>query len=396
MLLLRTACTLVFIFSILAQERASATESTIAMPIITVSGNRKVDRNVIVRLSGLEGKPDMPAEEIRSRLTTTGLFSDVLVQRNKHHVWIRLREKITWFVLPFFSADAVSTTFALAFGKSAILRENMTGAAEYQFGSGDHKIAAQLRDEVVAASPVMLQSGIDFESAFWRVYRGREVVQRTRNDIQGGSFGIGYRVSPYIIPSLINYFENHQFDDEAGLRSSGFQWSTKAEIKFTNFYLDEGLADGLFISAYVEATPPLSAFRFFKTGTSAQYSVINDAPLNWVVTGRAEFSPALPRYQLFQIGGADLRGFSIQQFRDRGFLVVQNDLSLLSLNLASLRLRPFLFGDWAFINDGPHEALGAGIRFYVRTVAISAFQVYAGYGFNPNGLNISVAVGEQF
>jgi hypothetical protein len=177
---------------------------------------------------------------------------------------------------------------------------------------------------------------------------------------------------------------------------SGFQWSHKVTLEHNEFYSIEGLGQGHVVQFYVETTNPLSDFTFYKTGAASKYSLLSRGDFDWIVRPSFDYSPTLPYYQLFTLGGQSLRGFATQQFRDHYDLAILNDIYLTNWRIWVLRPRLLLFADWAFIQGSGHSALGAGTQFGIQNLLLSAIQVFAGYGFNPNGAAVTVSIGQKF
>lgn len=116
--------------------------------------------------------------------------------------------------------------------------------------------------------------------------------------------------------------------------------------------------------------------------------------LNWIVRPKWEAGVGLPRYQLFELGGPKLRGYSFQTFRTDHYFAVQNDFVPVALRLGNaLTMRPFAFADWAYIDDGGRTGAGVGVRLFFRHVAVPALEISGGYGFRPAGFSIAAAVG---
>lgn len=371
------------------------TEAENAMPVVTVFGNASLQNDTVVRMSGLYQDPRLSAAELRKRLLTPGMFSRVQVFRDEKHVTIYLQEKTTWFVLPYFSKDSSATTYGLAFGKYTFFHRDASVVGRYQVGTGDHEASLLVRDETLFDTPWMVGASADYEDALHRVYSGRSVQTRTLNQMAGGSLQVGYKVTPYLSFALNNYIERHRFEELSGEYFKGVQWTHRFITDYSKFYVNEGLSEGFGGRAYFEHTNPAGTFHFWKAGLSGQAGLYKNGNLNLITRGRAEFSPSLPRYQLFELGGGKLRGYPAQEFRDRYYVSVQNDLLLTSLSVWQLRFRPLIYTDWAFVSSSGRTALGAGFQVFLKNVAVPAIQFFAGYGFNPNGFEMSASIGPQ-
>ncbi|MEW6058150.1 MAG: hypothetical protein AB1540_16205 [Bdellovibrionota bacterium] len=386
------AATVLFFFFSLGV--ASSDDTT--LPQIVITGNSTIREDVIVYMSGLSQNPDLSAEEVKKRLQTTNLFSRVEVSRTDSAVQIDLKQKLTWFAIPYFSKDASVSVYGLAFGKLAVGGQDMLVVGRGQTGSGNKQAALFFRQNWVKNTPWSVGASLDFEDSLKRIFNERKVVHHTRNQMHGGSIQLAYRFSPYFSLALNNYFEYHRFEQPTGEFDNGFQWSHRLTTEYNRFYVDEGLSDGYAGRAFFEHTNPASTFQFYKMGLHSAFSPFRRGNFNWIIRPRVEFSPSLPRYQLFELGGGRLRSFATQQFRDRHYVMAQNDFLLASFDFWVLKLRPLVYADWAYIQNQGRTGLGSGFQIYIRDVAIPAVQFFAGYGFNPNGFAASAAIGPQF
>lgn len=341
-------------------------------------------------------------EVIRKRLMNTGLLSEVVFQENKsgdesgNRLVVHVVEKGTFFALPFFSIDAESTLYGLTAGKAGFFGEHGNIVGRYQMGTNNREASFLVKDEAVAGSPWILGGSFDYEDAQHSVFKGRTVSRRYSNQYVGGSFQTGVRLSPGLLLGFNTYLERHRFEELHGAFTQGIQLSHRAFVEIGEYYVDEGLGDGAVVRPYVEISNPfVDDFQFQKTGFSSQISLLRRGNLNWIARPQGQIGFNLPRYQLFELGGATLRSFPKQQFRDRSYGAVQNDLLLAAWDLWMLKLRPMAFVDASWIEDSLRTGIGVGLHVYFRKVAIPAVQFFAGYGLNPDGLSISAAIGPQ-
>jgi hypothetical protein len=365
-------------------------------PPVQITGDSTLDPQVIERIAGLTSDPNLPEETIRSRLLDTNLFSAVDVSRSDDAVKIDLRQKITWFVVPYFSSDPGGTYYSLVAGKAILVHEDVFAYARYQVGTNDHEGEFGLRGRNILATPWDAGLDLAYQNAQSWVYTGRDITERLENRFHGGNLEIGYHLGLSWKVAFKNYVERHIFEAPGQGEQSGFQWSHRLSIEHNEFYSIEGLGHGHIISFYGETTSPLSDFTFYKIGASSKYSLISRGNFDWVIRPNLDYSPNLPYYQLFTLGGQTLRGFPSQMFRDRYDIAVLNDIYLCNWRLWVFRPRLLLFTDWAFIQGAGRTAVGGGAQFGIRNLLLSAIQVFAGYGFNPNGFATTVSIGEKF
>lgn len=363
---------------------------------IEVYHNRALDDESIIKMSGIDQDPTLSALEVKRRLQTSGLFSEIQVIRDDHSMRIVVKEKTNWFAVPYFSSGSGQTIFGLAAGKSSVLGQDGNMLARYQFGTGDHEGSVLLRDEYFMNTRFSLGVSFDYEDALHRIYQDRDIVQSTNNQYHGGSIQLGYHLNPYTNLSLNTYIEHHRFEEPIGNYVSGLQLSHRFSAELGNFYLNEGLTRGQAVKIYFETTDPVSDFDFRKYGVAGQLSAYLHGNFNWIVRPKMEAGTPLPRYQLFELGGFRLRSFPAEEFRDNAYVSIQNDVLLTSWDVWKLKVRPLAYADWAFVQASGRTGVGGGVQVYLREVAIPAVQVFAGYGFNPNGFSASASIGPQF
>lgn len=363
---------------------------------VEVQRNRVLNDEAIISLAGLNQDPTLSSVEVERRLMTCGLFSKVKVSRTARTVVIRVEEKTSWFALPYFSADSTSQVFGVLAAKAALMGSTGNIAGRYQFGRNDHRASFILRDEYFLDTSWIAGVSFDYEDAVHRIFSGREVTRTTRNYYVGPTFTLGYHVTAYLTLSLRNYWETHEFEDDRGRRFAGNQVSHRAVLDWGNFTVNEGLARGQEIRAYLESSNPASDFNFRKYGFASQVSAYLHGDLNWITRWRAEASTPPPYYQRFELGAEKLRGFPTEMFRDTAYFEVQNDVLLASWTIGKFRFRPLTYLDWAYVEGTGRTGIGAGLEVFARSVAVPALQLFAGYGFNPNGFSATIAVGPRF
>lgn len=362
---------------------------------VEVNRNHDLSDDAVIKLSGIEQDPTLSTVEVTRRLQTSGLFSRIQVHRTADAMTINVDEKTTWFILPYFSFDSSSKVVGVAAGKASIIGQNGNMAGRFQLGSGNHEASVLFRDEFFWNSLWIVGASADFENSLHHIYKDRVIVQNTSNKYHGTSLQLGYHLTPHVTIGLNNYIEAHRFELPEGTSEEGFQLSHRLLLDYGNFYVDEGLTSGNSVRGYMETTNLISAFHFQKLGVSGQLSAYRKNQFNWIVRPKIEGGSDLPYYQRFEIGGAKLRSFPSQIFRCSSYLLVQNDVLLFSIRVWKFKVRPLAYVDWAFIENSDRIGIGSGFQFYLNKVAVPAIQFFGGYGFNPNGYSLSVAIGPQ-
>jgi len=363
---------------------------------MNVFGNSVFDDEAVIQISGIRLNPELTPAQIKAHLQSTGYFEDVRVTQNANNLNVYVKEKITWFVIPYYSSDSASKVFGVGAGKVGLWGHNGFTAARFQLGQNDHEATLIINDDSFLNSPWGIGVSLDFENSNHLIFAQREVVDRFSNYFYGTSLNLTYHLAPDLILGVHSYLEQHRFQETDGYTSSGTQLSHRMMIDYGKVAIDEGLIHGSNSQTYFEITNPLSDFHFFKLGVTALTDLYSSGDFNWTIKPKVEMGSNMPRYSLFEIGGVKLRGFPCQYFRDHAYASIQNNFLFTSVNFWEFKLRPLLFADWAFIQNGNREAFGTGFSVYFKSVAVPTLQFFAGYGLNPNGFSISATVGPQF
>lgn len=362
---------------------------------LKIYGNHTYDDETIKKILGIDYAVPLSDTEMLRKLETTGYFSKVRIYHNDSATIVVVREKTPWFLLPYFTSDDDSKIYGLAGGLMGINGTQGMLVGRAQSGT-NHKAAALLfRDEFFLDSFWILGASIEYENAKHSTYRGREIFQRTENQATNFSQQLGYHLKPDLKIRFDSHIEHHKFEEQDQSTRTGMQWSHRILAEYGSYYLNEGLARGYLLKPYFEFTNFLSDFHFIQLGLSAQYSAYLKGNLNWIVRPRLEFGNSLPRYQQFELGGSNLRGFPAQSFRSQSYSSVQNDLLVTAWDLGNFKIRPMLYADWAYIQAGGRTSLGTGLQLYFKHIAVPAIQIYGGYGFHPNGFSFAAAIGPQ-
>ena len=359
-------------------------------------GNDVFDDEAVIQISGVRLDPQITPKQVEDHLQSTGYFENVHVTQAEQQLNIFVKEKITWFVIPYFSSDSESKIYGIGAGKAGLWGHNGFAAARFQLGHYDHEASLMINDNSFLNTPWIVGICLDYENAYHRIFENRVVVDRFYHHYYGININTSYHLAPDLIIGIHTYIEQHRFEENNGTTTSGFQLSHRLILDFGKVAIDEGLIHGSSSQTYFEIINPISNFHFFKYGITALTDVFSDGDLNWTIKPKIEIGSNMPRYSLFEVGGTSLRGFPSQYFRDHSYMSVQNNFLLTSLTISKFKLRPLLFVDWAYISDRNREALGAGFLVYFKNIAVPTLQFFAGYGLNPNGFSLSAAIGPQF
>lgn len=392
------AALLLFSIWLTAGSARAAGPSPASEPdVIVLYGNHIYDDDTILKEAGLGFEhPSYSDEEIRKRLLNTGFFSRVRVARSGARLRISVVEKTPQFILPYFSSSSDRKIFGVAAGLIGADEGASQLLARYQIGNGDHEASLYYFKDFVFDSMALVTGSINYESAQHDIYVGRDAPTSFANWAVNTTLGVGYHLSADLLAQFDTHVELHRFEDYNGRDTKGTQVSHRVFAEIGSAYEDEGLVSGQRIKPYFEFTNPASTFSFIQWGAFAQINLIRNGDFNWITRPRFEMGQDLPRYQLFEIGGPRLRGYSSQTFRSDHYSSLQNDFMLFSADVTQkFKLRPFAFADFAYVNDGGRPGVGLGLNLYFRHVSVPAIQVAAGYGFRPAGFSIAAAIGPQ-
>lgn len=362
---------------------------------LKIYGNHTYDDETIKSILGIDYDIPLSDSEMKQKLETTGYFSRIRITHSGPYTILVVREKTPWFILPYFSSDADSKIYGLAGGLMGINGTEGMIVGRAQTSTNNKAFGLLYRDDYFLDSFWILGASLDYENAKHSVYNGREIQQRTENHATNFSQQLGYHLRPDLLVRFDSHIESHRFEEVDKVFFDGMQWSHRMFTEYGSYYLNEGLARGYLIKPYFEFTNPLSDFKFFQLGISSQYSVYLKNNFNWITRPRFEYGNSLPRYQQFELGGANLRGFPAQSFRSQSYSAIQNDFLLTVWDIKSIKVRPILYADWAYIQNGGRTALGTGLQVYFKHIAVPAIQIYGGYGFHPNGFSFTAAIGPQ-
>jgi len=364
--------------------------------VINVYHNRSLDDDVIIAISGLEQDPLMSAVEVKRRLETTGLFSLVVVKKQNNRIDIIVDEKTTWMVIPYLYSESSSTVYGVAGGKLSTNGQHNKVIGRYQQGKDSKESALLYRDEYFRSSLWSVGISYDFEDSFHKIFYSRSEFDKRSHSYKGVCPKVGYHFDPHLYLEANSCWERHRFENSDKNFSKGDQISHKVTGTWSNFYQREGLARGRSFELYLETSNWMSDYHFTKWGVSSDISLYLDKEFNWIIRPKIEYGFALPFYRQFESGPLLIRGFNEQQFRDHYYLSVQNDLFVNSFHLWKMIVRPLLFFDTAYYQDGVRIGMGPGFHLYFKNIAMPAVQFFTGYGINPQGLTVSLSLGPQF
>ena len=195
-------------------------------------GNESFDKEAVVQISGLKSDPQLTPKEVKEHLQSTGYFEDIRVTQTANNLNIYVKEKTTWFILPYYSADSNSKIYGIGAGKAGLWGQNGYAVGRYQFGKDEKIISFLIEDESFLNTPWVVGVSYDYEDSFHRIFNQRAEIDRFANNYYGSMLKFGYHLTPDLTIRLHNYVEKHRFEEVNGSTTSGFQLTHRILVDY--------------------------------------------------------------------------------------------------------------------------------------------------------------------
>jgi outer membrane protein insertion porin family len=394
-------------------------------------------------------------EEVRDRLNTSGLFADVDVYwrpyRDGVAVHIAIRDKFPWAPVPTFSyaPGNISAGLVVAHGnlfgrgKRGIIGGRISTADSgaiiaYQdpalFGSwGFYQFSGVFQDQVIPEYSNLEGMPLDplretkLRSIGFSAKLGVAWFRRVKTSI-------GWSIDRYRVREVIG--NNLLYPDplvvpfpaEPGIRSTA-----EAELTFDFRSREHAVMWGNALTFSVDHGDPLwggdTLFKYWKARASYEHGFRFLRRHHFIVRLGANAGRNLPFWAENSAGGGNLRGYLHRQFTGDTHLRTQAEYHFPLFTISKLDVRGLLFNDaaavWyrklpptddtgqiyleradgrrflppAYLSPGfdrhrdVHTSVGAGLRFFLRSVAVPLVGVDAGYGMPDGPLRVLIVVG---
>lgn len=394
---------------------------------IEVSGNIKTKTNEVLRISGLKTGQELGRDRTiaaKKALLSAGLFEEVVLQVipgskvGKANIQIRVKEKTTWFVVPYFQYSKGNLGGGLAAGETNFLGLSKKALVGGSWSNKRKSVILGYRDPSILGSQFIL--GLDgiWRSDILTEYAEDTEVRRLRLREAGFTALPGYQWTPQFSTSIGIFFRS--IKQQLKMQTNGARPLAMGGIRdgqdvagvirfdFNQMSTVEGLHDGITTELEVH----LSDKRF---NSDYEYSReifrltfaqrLGKAPqFGFVSSGSFQFGQRLPFYRELTIGGTNLRGYRSEQFRGDTRYSMNHEFIFPIYRFTRIILRGLVFWDSAimyfesegFERDAWRNGMGGGLRVYLKGINIPALGYDLGFGVEPGDFHHYLNIGAAF
>ena len=393
---------------------------------------------------------------VRERLNTMGLFSDVNVWWEQYKTGVRVniavKDKFPWAPVPTGSWSANNKSFGLLFVHGNLFGRGKQLLLGGRIANVDSGGALAYRDPSLFGSWIywQLQGNIQRQNLpeYWPQGPGSaaavegpfRVTLLTSYGVEP-TIGIAWwrRMRTQVAWRLEQFTYEHSIDpmmmDQPTMAATrGAKVGIgKASVSFDFRAREFAVMTGTTLGGGVDIARPDfgSDLTFWRAGGGVEHGVRFFKTHNLVVSAGATFGKNLPFWMENTAGGPNLRGYLYQQFRGDSQLAGHAEYHLPLFSIGSLDFRGLAFYDvqalwFRNIPEGPgmyvtrqtpdqrtflvdangyppgggfqrdrdlHQAIGGGIRFFLRSVSIPLIGFDAGWGLESRTWRFTLIVG---
>ena len=396
-------------------------------------------------------------DTVRERLNTTGLFADVNVWWEQHKTGVRVniavKDKFPWAPVPTGSWSANNKSFGLLFVHGNLFGRGKQLLIGGKIATVDSGAALAYRDPSWFGTWIYWQLQGNFQrqniSEYYPDDEGAQLgpfrsTLLTSFGIEP-SVGIAWfrRVRTQVAWRVEQFNVNKSYDpnDPSQAALPLDQQATlgatvgigKASMSLDFRAREFAVMTGSALGAGLDIARP--AFKgdltFWRAGVSAEHGVKFFKSHNLVASVGASFAKDLPFWMENLAGGPNLRGYLFQQFRGDSQVAAHGEYHFPLFSISSLDFRALVFYDaqaiWFrnlppvgvgvytprdtpdrrtfLINDvngyqqgfelqrDIHQAVGGGLRFFLRSVAVPLVGFDAGYGLESRSWRFTLIIG---
>jgi outer membrane protein assembly factor BamA len=343
-------------------------------------------------------------------------------------------EKISWFVFPTGSFGGGDKAAGLVYGDQNQDGHGRQVVAAAQYGESKTYVLAGLRVPIVAFAPLTYAFDGLLRLNTFRFYDNHRLVLNVPTRVMGGEGQVGWVVTPavrFLVGAMYNrvaVFSQQRVEATAPAPAYN---ATEGNLVVLQLYLlyddtaaPEGLRHGARIALKNEVSDGFwkSDFDYVKLDFQLELyghwgrtypSMVFRSVLNYPTSERG-----VPVTELLRAGGADLRGYIVNEFHGDTLVLVQLEDQVpiwngLRVPLTSIKLN---VAAAAFVDTGAvlerhpggtagataraptptladfHTGLGAGLRLLVPGVAIPALKVDVAYGIDVRDYAVTVSI----
>jgi outer membrane protein assembly factor BamA len=396
-------------------------------------------------------------DSVRERLNTTGLFSDVNVWWEQHKTGVRVniavKDKFPWAPVPTGSWSANNKSFGLLFVHGNLFGRGKQLLLGGRIATVDSGAALAYRDPSWFGTWIYWQvqgniqrqnipeylpgdEGADlgpFRSTLMTSYAIEPTVgvawfRRVKTQV-------AWRVEQFNVSK--SYDPNDPMQNALPVDQQATQSAAvgvgKASLSFDFRAREFAVMTGTALGGGIDyATTAFKGdLKFWRVGAGVEHGVRFFKTHNLVVGAGATFGKDLPFWMENAAGGPNLRGYLFQQFRGDSQIGGRAEYHFPLFSISSLDFRALAFYDFQAIwfrdlppmgsgvytvRDTPdqrtflmntingyqqgfdyqrdiHQAVGGGLRFFLRSVAVPLIGFDAGYGLESRSWRFTLIVG---
>jgi outer membrane protein assembly factor BamA len=343
-------------------------------------------------------------------------------------------EKQSWFVFPTGSFGSGDKAAGLVYGDQNQDGHGLQVVAAAQYGESKSYLLAGLRDPIVPFAPLTYAFDVVLRLETFRFYDAHRLVLHVPTRVMGGEGQVGWVVTPTVramvgaMYNRIGVFSPQGDDPSAAAPAYNARDGNLVVLQLFLLYDDTAAPEGLRRGTRIALKNEISD-RFWKSDFdyvkldfqvelyghwgSTYPSMVLRSVINYPTSERG-----VPITQLLRAGGADLRGYIVNEFHGDTLVLVQLEdqvpifkgikvpLTSIKLNVAAavfvdtgalLERHPGGIAGATATAPSPtfadfHTGLGAGLRLLVPGVAIPALKVDVAYGIDVRDYAVTVSI----
>ncbi|HEY4183781.1 MAG TPA: BamA/TamA family outer membrane protein [Polyangia bacterium] len=424
---------------------------------VRVVGAVRTDESTVRSIAGLRIGDTLENETlalVRERLNTTGLFADVNVWWEARgegvRVNIAVKDKFPWAPVPTGSWSANNKSIGLVFVHGNLFGLGKQLAIGGRLAELDSGAILAYRDPALFQTWMYWELKAIYQRQIMPEYDANMLVplspyRQTTYDAFGiePAFGVAWfrRVRTQVSWRLdkVNYKNTEYFNDTGMLdptimgppsTKGGYVGIGKAAVAFDWRAREQAVMHGMALGGNLDIGSPAfgSDFKFWRAAAFWEQGIRIFRRHNLIYSGGATFGHNLPVWLDPVSGGPNLRGYLVQQFRGDSQLSAKVEYHFPLFSIGSLDIRGLGFYDTSAVwfrelppldpvtgyrirpdgdmrtfsplvspgldtNRDLHNDVGAGLRFFLRSVAVPLVGFDAGYGLESHKVRFILVVG---
>jgi len=412
---------------------------------VVVRGANRTDEDTIRAIGGVDPGDTLEQdtlELVRERLGNSGLFAkqDVFWEPHKSgaRVVINVEEKFPWAPVPTFSRSPGQISVGAILVHGNLFGWGKQGVIGGRISNVNSGAVLGYRDPSIMGSWFYWQFETAFNQRFIPEYSAESDLKLRQSKIQSygfaGTFGIFWwrRVRTQFKLSLQQYDYQRCEEFQAGTcPAGGAKVAADQRRGFGQFQLvfdfrarEHAVVRGNALSAFAQFANPSflsdDTVDSVRTGVTYEHGIRFFKSHNLQFEGRVRLGTNLSFWDEINVGGDTLRGYQFAQFRGDTLFKATTEYHFPLFSVYSLDFRALVFHDvaavwWRKLPD-PSEiggrtfipgeqrqgfkasrdinnGVGAGLRFYLRSVAVPLVGLDYGYAVEEDVWRLILIVG---